>query len=259
MINPDDHLIPSLRTSLAENEIVLRLIGWLRGPLQKGFIQITEKGISIEELPFVNNPNQSLEETLGEVRRVARDSLLEAIKEDTSPETIEKLDASLVEVDALISRAWSFALDLNEEINRRVESTLILDTQETQKSGVNHYTVRSVDRWAQEKYKISVINENPVQNPNPASVSETPSHDDQLGADGPATEKSVESLLITLALFVEHFAESQSKYSIDGKPNSLQIATYFATKTSIYGQKSESIRHRISAALNAKERKLRTM
>ena len=67
MINAEDDIIVNLRTSCTKDEAVAMLLGWLRGPIKPRNIQISEDGLSLDQLPFLQSLEGSLQDQLQEL------------------------------------------------------------------------------------------------------------------------------------------------------------------------------------------------
>ena len=218
MINAEDDIIVNLRTSCTKDEAVAMLLGWLRGPIKPRNIQISEDGLSLDQLPFLQSLEGSLQDQLQEL------------------------------VDAA-----SQARDIDDEINSHTNHRLIVDEFETNRTGEQHISISSLDRWARDEHQIPIV-ENEYDEPNVISGT----------SKGRATSESEElsptktrSSHITTALLIKALANSSGKKYVHGdSPNIKEIATRLSemfteeVKDCALGQSFESIRKRLKKSMD---------
>jgi hypothetical protein len=151
--------------------------------------------------------------------------------------------------------------ELDNELAKGETSELIIDHDAGEASGTTHITLASLDRWAQDNFSISIIDE-------PNSIAE--SSDNQRmseqpdNADGKGLSKTkADNLYTTLGLLVEAFAATSDKY---GKQNpNIQVISNHLEKLAskanknikLNGQGHESIKDRIEEAIRVKNSKLK--
>lgn len=262
MLRPEDEFIPNTRPSCTENEVVARLIGWLKGPLVPRYILVTEDGIPADQLPLLATLDESIDTYLYDIRERARRELLEAAESGTSDEILEKKEGAINEIDALIRKTYAFRLDVADEAARE-GSTFLIDRRETERTGVVHYTLASVDRWTRKQYGVSILDANALANSGDQEKEAEPGKDTD-GEGGP-DKQVVRSLQVSFALLVEDHATRASAFGDDGRPNASGIADciYKLAKKQagreVRGQGVESVRKRIAAALDVKNKIFREM
>lgn len=270
-------------TSCTTEEIVAKLLGWMIGPSRRANTYVTETGISEDQLPFMHSFEEtSLKHHLEELREAARQELGEAcgayyesneasdgfaLLEQTVKAKIDEVER----IDNLFTKAGSYLLDIDEEIDKGESSALKVDKEATEKSGVIHIKLRSADQWTQREYGISIIGPSPSkpEAENSLEQSEPQSkhkNKEEADAKGRLSKTMANNLYTTLALFVEEFASSATAYRHEetGKPNVSNIAKYLHevitegtegnTKETLEGQSRESIKSRIEAAMRIKSK-----
>ena len=167
--------------------------------------------------------------------------------------------------DSLAKKAFAFILDIDEELERGSASALKIDQETTERTDITHITLRSLDRWAKQKYGISIL-EDHEQHASPENVQEQPAiqeNEEDVGPNGGLSKTKANNLLTTFALLVEDIAKSAPKYRIKGEPNVSIIAEYIEelatnvdTGEKLSGVGNESIKSWIEAAIEAKKEKL---
>lgn len=261
MLRPEDEFIPNTRPSCTENEVVARLIGWLKGPLVPRYILVTEDGIPADQLPLLASLDESIDKYLYDIRERARRELLEAAESGANDEILEKKEGVINEIDALIRKTYAFRMEVADEAARE-SSTFLIDRRETERTGVVHYTLASVDRWTRNRYGVSILD---ASAPASMGVEEKGEGRDE-GGDGKEDsygKQVVDSLRVSFALLVEDLAERSPAFKHGNGPNAKRIAAHIqelATKRAgrgVRGQGIESIRRRIADALKAKDETLR--
>jgi hypothetical protein len=219
-----------------------------------------------------------LEDELKQLHETARQEYLQAFPSEAftanfdpekhieSVDVFEKLiekQESLEEVKALIVRARNFAMDIDEELDKGERSLLRTDTAATQKSGVTHITLRSLERWKDAFYaeESKAATELVV----PLSALGDPDLMAQLSKaiqeNTKGIGKSDASLYVTLGLAIEAIAEKMGPPYADKneRPVIAEIAELIGAKYQskdgtalIPGQGVEMIRKRLSLAMKLK-------
>lgn len=156
MINPEDPIRANLRISCTKDEAVAKLIGWLKGFIRRDNNEISERGISETELPHLHTLAMSLGDQLNVLRETARQEL---IKANDTDEDRHKLYEAVEKYDELINKSATYFLDIDDEIEKVELSVLKIDHEATQKFGVTHIKLRSLDKWARAKYGIKILEE----------------------------------------------------------------------------------------------------
>jgi hypothetical protein len=142
MLNPRDELIIDFSTSCTKEEAVVKLFGWRNGPIQP-------KVDSKEEILY-----KKLWE-LGLARRIdntGKITIASSMEELVSADSLSRVKYN----DALVDQAFTYILDIDEELEKGSASELKIDQKTTERTGVTHIKLRSLDRWAKQKYGISI-------------------------------------------------------------------------------------------------------
>lgn len=252
----DADIVLNLRVSCTEEEAVAKMIGWLRGPVTKRFVRVTEYGIPSEDMPFMTSLDAPLEEYLYEAHSQAKSALLNAIGDERPEQEIDRCEEQVAKVRDLIITAHKYWAALRDELQKGPASVIALDTEASSRTGEPHYTLASVDRWARGALGISVLGPSVDKEsvPQPA----VPPKDEASNARGGLTKTKADNLLVTFALLVRALATIGPKYGQEGKPNVSQIASCVAKLASklgdpdgIKGQGTEAIKDRIELAERA--------
>lgn len=291
--------IPNTRGSCTIEEAVARLLGWLQSPISKRYIQITELGVSVDQLPLMSRLYDSLDQTLYEVREAARADLLAAAEavpdaknlREEDIKVLEEKTAAVEEADRLIVRARGYRLDL-EDAAFRPDSPLVVNPAETARSGVQHYTLRSLDRWTLDTYGISLLDPSRVDRGDravkevlasateSACESDAPSASKGDGSDSAGgvsqlvpsetadgidlSKTKARGLYVTLGLLVREYVARTTGYARDdGKPNVSALAGHLVqcaksanAGDNLSGQAVRTITDRIKEALKVLDQEL---
>ena len=256
----------NLGTSCTQDEAVIKLLGWHRGPIAEKVSEIPPLGMPEGMDDCIPQRGQSLEEYLFLVRATLRGMIMEETDGRGSAKVLRGLQEDLDRFDALISRAHQFSLDITEELCKSDLSELILDETASKDRGVPCIAWRSLDRWSMKKYGIRTLESSSSPS---IGLSETISVDVTLNE---ASEKSQEtsdndSLLITFAFLLEEYAKKHKTTLLhpDGRVNAyalskelVEIINAVTKNPPPRGQGAESIRKRIDLALKTKDQKLRS-
>lgn len=264
-------------TSCTSEEIAAKLLGWMLGPSRRAHTYVTGTGISEDQLPFMHSFEEtSLKDHLEELREAARQELItawlafsEANKDSQDYALLDNaLNAKIAEVeriDNLFKKADSFLLDIDEEIDKGELSGLKIDKDATEKTGVTHIKLRSADRWALEKYKISILNlstSEPVTTESLKKSIEQSVHGAKSNLS--LSETKANNLYTTFAILVKAYASSATAYKkSEGEPNVSNIASRLENLAkelnndeALDNQSSESIKTRIEEAMRIMKSKL---
>jgi hypothetical protein len=225
-------------------------------------VKLTDAGLSEDQLIYLQSLDVPLAEQLQDIRNTHSQRLIDAAETDGSDAELKIKHDAVDRIDALINTAYRYMSELGNELAKGESSELIIDHDAGETSGTTHITLASLDRWAQEKFSISIIDE-----PNStAESSENRSASEQEdNADGKGLLKpKADNLYTTLGFLVEAFAATSDKYGKQKpKPNVQEISKHLeklASKankfTNLPGQGHESIKDRIEEALRVKKSKL---
>lgn len=265
MVNPEDEIHIDFQTSVTKEEAVAKMLGWMQGPIYPKYIQVTENGISADQLTSLHFMDGSLKEQLLELRETARSEFLDAVEADLPFETIREKEEAVEKYDALIKKAASYLLDMEDEIAKGEFSALRIDKHRTDKTGNDHITLRSLERWAQSTYGICIAN--PLESPsvtNDSSIQKDSRRDEATSPKGGLSQVSADNLRTSFAFLVEAFAKTAPKFRRgEDQPNVSAIAKHIAgialeasKPNEIGGQGYEAIKDRIEDAMDTKKAKL---
>lgn len=255
MINPEDEILVDFRTSCTKEEAVGKLLGWMQGPIRKKYVEVNEQGISSDQLPFIHSLDGSLQEQLIELREAARMDFLKAVEEEAAHDVAQAKEESVIEYDKLIKKAAKYLMEIEDEIAKGETSRLRVDQSTTEKLGIVHITLKSLDQWSQKNYNITILDQfstNPISEN--SQVNEA--------AKDELSKTKAENLYTTFAFLVEAFASSskgEAYRHADKRPNATTIAEHLeklaleASGGSLKGQSKESIRKLIKEALRIKQ------
>jgi hypothetical protein len=235
-------------------------MGWLKGPIHPKIVKLTEDGISEDQLINLQSLDASLDEQLQKIRNALSQRLIDATETDGSDAELKIIHDDVDRFDALINTAYRYMSELDNELAKGESSVLTIDHHAGETSGTTHITLVSLDRWAQENFSISIIDE-------PNSIAESSEYlrtsEQQDDTDGKRLSKTkADHLYTTLGFLVEAFAATAEKYG--SKKPKVQVIAYelekLASKANknftLQGQNNEAIKDRIEEALRVKESKL---
>jgi len=262
MITTGDKVTYALRPSCTAEEAAAMMLGWMRGERRAPFIQVTKDGISPDQFPFVTFLPGSLAEILEEQREAARLDFLNSLAEYPDFAAAPEKEALVEEWDALARRAQTYLLDIADEFAKGDSSALRVDREATEQTRVTHYTIRSVDLWAHQKYGISIIEPLPMSE----GQLERPIQggDKESAPNGGLSKTKADHLFTSFAFLVEALAKNALAYRReDGRPNVKAIAERIEQLgreanggQPLSGQSAEAIKGRIEEATAIKNRKL---
>jgi hypothetical protein len=169
-----------------------------------------------------------------------------------------------------IRKASTYLRDIDDELNKGKRSKLLLNKKAPKKADRQLINVSSLDKWSRIKYNISIIKNSAIK----TNSSDTSDSGDYIAEQCDVTDKveptsankiyetKLNNIYVTLAYFIEEFAESAPKYKRADTPNAVQIANHFskvAAATNNYNeleaQTEGNLRKLFSAALKSKTKK----
>lgn len=267
MFNAEDDVIPKLEASCTKEVAVAKMLGWLQGTIRKRVIDVSEHGISADQMPHLLQLQGSLEEHLLELRNNASAKFIKAAEDEAPLDIIEEKEKAVFECDNLINLAAIYLQDITEELAKGDGFLLNIDQEATKKSGTTYITLNSLKVWALKKYGIAIG----------PSVSSLPANND-LQEQFKAQQKEIESgqaaglsktkadnLYTTFAFIVEALVQKTQNYknTDSGKLNIQTIAENIASAAKqanngydLTGQSAESIKSRIEESMRIKKSKL---
>jgi hypothetical protein len=170
MINAEDEVYVDLSTSCTKDEAVAKMLGWMQGQKRLKYIQVSAHGISADQLPYLHTLEAPLNEYLMALRESARHELLDAVEAGAANEVIYEKDDAVAKCDALINKAMSYFLDINEELDKDESSELKIDRPKSESSDEIHITLKSLDRWARKNYGIHILESTVNSGSNPSNA-----------------------------------------------------------------------------------------
>ena len=262
MFKPEDEYIPDLSISCNKDVAVAKLLGWMRGIRRAKVIDIDEHGISEDQLPLLHSIEGSLQQLLYELREAARQDLLAAAENDASYDEMDEKEKTAIEADARFDKAFIYFSDIEEELSKGEDSTLKIDQETTEQTGVIHITLNSLDKWAIGKYGISILDnkEQTIAPDNMQARSINQNIDESLDTEDGLTPITENNVFTTLGFLIEAFAQTATLFGKDkGKPNIHQISKHIAAlaaqasgKEEMDDQGAEAIRKRLTKARKIK-------
>lgn len=260
MIRPEDEIIVDLSGSCTKDEAVAKLLGWMKGPIRPKIIRMTEHGISEDQLPLLPSMEDPLNVQLQEIREAASQAFIAAAETNATNEELEEKENAVTHVDLLIRKASSYMSDIDEELSKGEDSEIKIDPHAFEQNGITHITLRSLDRWAQQRYGISVL-EDQEQHHSPNDTQAQPmvqAKEEDPNPEEGFTSTKARNVMTTFGFLVEAFAKTAPGFGGD-KPNASSIARHIANlavkaggQDEMDNQSYEAIRKRIKQAIDTK-------
>ena len=271
MITSADEIYIDFSTSCTRDEAVAKLLGWMRGPIRRKYINVTEDGISEDQLPYLHRMDEPIKDQLLELREVAQQRLYKAFDADEKLRTEESrkvLSDAADEVERhsqTIYHAAQYFRDIDDELAKGEESKLRVDKTITKTLSDPYIGLSSLDAWAQEKYRISILAHDDATPTIDSVIDQLKQPQDDSRQNGGLGKIKADNLYVTLALFVEAFSKSATRYHNAGGPVVINIAEKiaafrkdaFGNDEYIPGQGSEAIKSSIVEAMKRMKKKLK--
>lgn len=268
---PTENVTLDFRTSCTKEEAAAKLIGWMKGNVRHDYpSDIDEDEITSDNLVYTHSLIYGLQEHLQILRNAEWNRYNEAVCAKLPEEVLNQKAYAIAECDELIHKVGEYLCDIDEELEKEYEltgsSALKIDRRITEDSGTLHITIRSLDRWARQKYGISILDsDTPVSQ----TAKARPLDDNQRDGAIKYSEKGIElkpkdakNLYLTFAFLIDAFAQTTTKFqsTADKSPNISAIANRieelakngFGTEKHT-GQSAESIKTRIENAMKIKK------
>jgi hypothetical protein len=205
----------------------------------------------------------SLEEQLEELREAARQEFVAALEAGASYEVLKAKEAAVYAAEALIHKAHKFILDICEELAGGEDSAIEVDREETEHTGATHLTLRSLDRWARKKYRISILegSDSPLPSEGTAAQAPAPDEAEESGHERGLSKTRAHHFLTTFAFLVEAFISRAEKrgdnLNISEVAKHIEKLAKAANKGQpLNGQSAEAIKDRIEKAMRKKKERL---
>lgn len=281
---PTENVILDLRTSCTRDEAAAKLIGWMKGYIRHDYpSDIDEDEITSDHLVYTHSLIYGLQEHLQILRNTEWNRYIDAECAELPDEILAQKAYAIAECDELIRKVGEYLCDIDEELDKEYESpgasALKIDRRITEDSGTLHITIRSLDRWARQKYGISILDsDTPVSADSMLKKINVASEwkenqADEANSKGRPLTTALDHVYTTLAFTLEAYvATLPEKYrKDDGRMNVAAVAEHLeklATNANLkpnlpdshqrklLGQDSESIRKRIPKSLNIMRNKL---
>ena len=207
MTKPEYKNISDFRTSFTQDEIVAKMIGWLRGPIHPKNIELTHSYFTEDQLIHMTELEVSLEEHLTQLLNAAYEDYSKCGDDVPYYIAIAK-EEEIERIDALIKRAFEYTAAFSHELMLGNGCMLEKDEVASDKLGKDYYTIASAEKWTQSKYPISIINYvDPIEMER--EYGRFVSRD---GGEKGLTEPSSNSLYLTFALLIEAYVEAVPDY-----------------------------------------------
>jgi hypothetical protein len=263
-IDPEVHNpeILNLRESCTKEEAVAMMLGWMQGCVRPKYVQLNEDGIPADQLLVMHSLDGSLQNHLADLRAAAYQEFIDADNECASAEVLDEKNQAIINCDALSKKAWDYLMDIADEIAKKDSSELRPDDAATERTGVTHYTLRSVEKWAKETHNISIFGTSetfPL-----ASIGAEPQQENETVRKGGLSKTVAENLYTTFAFLVEELSKEGGRFLKQGVDiNVTNIAKHLeklATEANggekLGAQDHEAIKGRIENAVKIKRSKL---
>lgn len=256
MIKPDEATIIEPLTSCTVDVAIAKLLGWMQGDIRHQYIPLELDGVSEEALKHMHSFEVSIWRFLTEQREAAQWVYKKAVEDKETKRRTNQKKQKIARVEEIVTRAKSYQRDIDDELRKGRESVLEVDKSASDSSGLIHIVLASLDKWALEKYGISVLD---FSKSKVLTVDEPEYPADVRTDKGGLTKTSTNSLFLTFGILINAFVESNPDLSKDeSKPIVSVLAEYLSERAKepgkrkpIYGQSAERITDRIEDAMKA--------
>lgn len=244
--------------SCTKEEAVAKLIGWMRGTLRRNLIELDEFGaILADQLPYLHTIE-------GTVLDMAYDQLSAALlalrfaENDGADETAIALRKQAVsDTERQYAAAAKYTAALDMEIAKKSSSSLEFDSAAKELTGELHITIDSLEKWASEKYgiSVSVLPNIPFVVSPSTDEQDRPSYQDLMdkGWLSPVLaghmQRTLALAMIALANTRDVFRTGDSTVNVSGIAMELEAIAKHESSGELKGQKVRSITTRLEDAL----------
>lgn len=272
MIDLTDDIIIDPKTSCTREEAAAKNIGWLQGFRRKQILQLDKYGdISLDQYATAHSLDGTVLDNLQVLYDNAQRAFIEMFAEDPGNyDRIDEKQKAVEHVKRLIDRATAFLAKFDDEVLKGKSSALRIDRRATEESGVDHFTLVSVDEWAK-----SVGFSQGILHPEPTiadKTEEATQTDDKISPAIKPVNKATQSgelsdimsdrLYISFAFLVEAFAATAPKFHHSNKTANLEaIAKRINEQVKAYeggklakNQGAEAIKDRIEEAFRIRNK-----
>ncbi len=207
MTIPEYKKIVVERTSYTQDEIVAKMIGWLRGQIHPKNIEITHSYFTEDQLINLTELEVSLAEHFTQLINAAHEDYSKCGDDVPYYISIAK-EEEIERIEELSNRAFSYGAAFAHELMLGKGCMLEKDEGTSEKFGENYYTIISAEKWVQSKFHISIINYvDPIDAEK--EYGRIVSRD---GGEKGLTEVTANSLYLTFALLIESYVEAVPDY-----------------------------------------------
>jgi len=269
MITAADEIFIDFSTSCTRDVAVAKMLGWMRGPIRRRCIIMTEDGISEDQLPYLHKLEDPVKDLLLELRDAAQQRLYKAFDEDnelSSEESRQLLSDAVDDVERLsqnIYLAAKYFRAIDDELAKGDESELRVDKTATIALNDPHIALSTLDTWAKKTYKISIFLDGDTT-PTISNVIDQLKQQDDFRPEVGLAKLKADNLYVTLALFVDAISKTATKYHNPSGPVVIHIAekiadygkANFGKGDYIPGQSKEAIKLSIAEALRRMKTRL---
>ncbi len=194
-----------LSISCTKDQAVMRMLGWGEGNVFKRAIPIDADGnISPEDLMQMHPGTMTLLERLQEREEHARKALTRGVESDVPYKEFDRLVGDREEVRELAALARELLMDIDAELAKGKDSALHLDEEATNRTGITHIKILSLDKWAVEFHSAEAADISP-EPAGPLTKNDVEVDESLLNVRGGMSPTSARSFLVTFALLLEQF------------------------------------------------------
>jgi len=147
-------------TSCDLDEAVAKMLGWLQGSLRIHPDEIDIKNISLAQMPHLPKLDYSLDDHIEMLLEKAANNFLAA---NTDPDATEQIKSktrdAVIDCEDLSAKDLTYKCAINTELAKENKSALKIDVQQSQNENGIFITLDSLNKWAKDKFKISILNE----------------------------------------------------------------------------------------------------
>lgn len=272
MITAADEIYIDFSTSCTKDVAVAKLLGWMQGPIRRKYINIEKDGISEEQLPYLHILDEPVANQLLELRKSAQRRLTEAFENDASDEILTELEDKVKYFDSQIHLAAQYFRDIDDELSKGDNSELRIDLESTNKTGVSHIAISTLELWSKKKYSAVAESSSITISPPSAEIGSVVPAGNRPDRKGWLSPTATEGLYLTFAVLIDAFIEMSDPEYIHNPvtpfkkflhPDKRWIVQTLAdflddraakanNRLNFEGQSAESIKNRIEAASKVK-------
>lgn len=194
----EDFLI-DLSPSCTKEQAVLRLLGWGAETIKKKYIKMNHAGHVVTDMKEISPTTIDLHELLTETYQEALQRFEDAVPKDATEDEMEKVinehGPRIEEAESFVQEARSYLMDITDELAKN-DSELRIDQEATDKVGSTCITIRSLEEWAEKRYRKQKGSSTSESSPSPDTPDDLPKRHLKVN----------QSVNITLALAIKALA-----------------------------------------------------